>query len=279
MTQFVSQKTVFGQADFKEIFTEITKKDNSIPRKIGAPCAFMFTPNGKHVYCGPAKANGIQVSEMKEIFVSAIKKHGSIVIPNPDEEAVDQEKLKADGKVIRKWVKEEKIAEAIAAISPYLNAETETKEANPEHAKLVELTGVEKVKGASSKSLDSLLRQITKAIEVEVNEGELKAIGEKIIKARELAEDSPEKAKEIYQALAKSKVPQVAALAQSQIQPNSKPQGPLRTWTSSSGAFKIQAALVSFDDDTVTLAKDDGETIEVPIDKLSKDDVQYLKDQ
>ena len=50
----------------------------------------------------------------------------------------------------------------------------------------------------------------------------------------------------------------------------------LRTWTDSSGAFTIEASLVSFDGKTVTLKKEDGKTLSLSIDKLSDEDQRYL---
>jgi hypothetical protein len=48
----------------------------------------------------------------------------------------------------------------------------------------------------------------------------------------------------------------------------------LRTWTS--GKFKIEAKFVAVDDDTVTLEKEDGEQVEIPLKKLSKADQDYI---
>jgi len=49
--------------------------------------------------------------------------------------------------------------------------------------------------------------------------------------------------------------------------------GPVRTWTSRSGKFTVKAELLSFDPPgVVILRRDDGKTIKVPMDKLSKED-------
>lgn len=51
-----------------------------------------------------------------------------------------------------------------------------------------------------------------------------------------------------------------------------------RTWTDSTGKHKMKAAFVSLDDGKVTLEKDDGDTIEVELKKLSKADQKYVAD-
>lgn len=52
--------------------------------------------------------------------------------------------------------------------------------------------------------------------------------------------------------------------------------GTPRTWTSSNGKFKIEATFASDDGKTVTLARTNGETIDVPRNKLSKKDIEFL---
>lgn len=49
-----------------------------------------------------------------------------------------------------------------------------------------------------------------------------------------------------------------------------------RKWTSSDGQFSTEAELVDYDDGQVTLRKDDGVTIVVPIAKLSGADRRYV---
>ena len=54
----------------------------------------------------------------------------------------------------------------------------------------------------------------------------------------------------------------------------------LRTWTSKSGKFTVKAELLSVDPTgVVILRRDDGKTIKVPMDKLSKEDQGYVLDQ
>ena len=53
----------------------------------------------------------------------------------------------------------------------------------------------------------------------------------------------------------------------------------LRTWTSKADKFTIKAELLSFDQEVVSLRRDDGKTIKVPLAKLSKEDQEYVLDQ
>ena len=52
----------------------------------------------------------------------------------------------------------------------------------------------------------------------------------------------------------------------------------LRKWTDDSGNFSILATYVKYVDNTVFLKRDDGATIEVPYDRLSKSDRKYITD-
>ena len=54
-------------------------------------------------------------------------------------------------------------------------------------------------------------------------------------------------------------------------------KAPLRTWTSSVGS-KIEARLIRKKRDSVTLEKADGSSLKVPLDKLSKADQDYVKE-
>src|SRR4051794_15690381 len=51
---------------------------------------------------------------------------------------------------------------------------------------------------------------------------------------------------------------------------------PVRTWTDSTGKFKIEASYAGQDDTGVKLKKPDGKTIQLALDKLSPQDQQYL---
>jgi hypothetical protein len=68
---------------------------------------------------------------------------------------------------------------------------------------------------------------------------------------------------------AKKDTPPPKAAAQS------KP--PIRTWTDSSGVYKIEARFVAIKDGKVTLEKEDGSTKSLPLDKLSEEDQAAAK--
>jgi hypothetical protein len=55
------------------------------------------------------------------------------------------------------------------------------------------------------------------------------------------------------------------------------PKYPFRHWKDASGQFEVYARLVSITGTHVKLMREDGTTIEVEIEKLSEEDVQYLK--
>ncbi len=55
-----------------------------------------------------------------------------------------------------------------------------------------------------------------------------------------------------------------------------QPTYALRTWVDVSGAFNVTAKLVDFDEGRVRLEQEMGETIEVPVDRLSQIDRNYL---
>ena len=50
-----------------------------------------------------------------------------------------------------------------------------------------------------------------------------------------------------------------------------------RTWTDSTGAYRLEADLIGFDEASVVLKKDDHQLVAFPIDKLSPEDRAYLK--
>jgi hypothetical protein len=50
-----------------------------------------------------------------------------------------------------------------------------------------------------------------------------------------------------------------------------------RTWTDSTGAYRLEANLIGFDASTVVLKKDNGQLVAFPIAKLSKEDRTYLE--
>ena len=59
--------------------------------------------------------------------------------------------------------------------------------------------------------------------------------------------------------------------------PPAKTPLPLRTWTSATGTYTIQARFVSLKGGVLTLERESGKTITVPVEKLSKTDRAYAK--
>ena len=53
----------------------------------------------------------------------------------------------------------------------------------------------------------------------------------------------------------------------------------MRTWEDTSGKFRVDAVLVSVDNDRVTLKKKDGKQVTLAVSKLSDEDQEYLKTQ
>jgi hypothetical protein len=49
-----------------------------------------------------------------------------------------------------------------------------------------------------------------------------------------------------------------------------------RTWTDSTGNYRVEAELIGFSDATVVLKKKNRQLVALPMDKLSKDDRAYL---
>ena len=54
-------------------------------------------------------------------------------------------------------------------------------------------------------------------------------------------------------------------------------QEPVRTWTDSSGQHKSRAAFISLEGDQVTLRREDGKRVTVPLDRLSQADQAYAR--
>lgn len=59
--------------------------------------------------------------------------------------------------------------------------------------------------------------------------------------------------------------------------PATQPKQIDRSWTSIDGKFKIEAAVVSVSEDAVTLRKEDGKEITVPLNKLSRKDSEFAR--
>jgi hypothetical protein len=78
--------------------------------------------------------------------------------------------------------------------------------------------------------------------------------------------------------LAKSKL---AELTQSTPpgEPSESPAAELRTWSDASGKFRIEAELVRLAEGKVELRRKDGQTVTVPLERLSKEDQEFLARQ
>lgn len=74
--------------------------------------------------------------------------------------------------------------------------------------------------------------------------------------------------------LAKAKLTELGAAAPAGVD---GPVAELRTWSDTTGKFQIEATLVSVADGKVQLKKKSGEIVAVPIDKLSKEDQEFLE--
>src|SRR4051812_19019701 len=61
--------------------------------------------------------------------------------------------------------------------------------------------------------------------------------------------------------------------------PADAPAQEVRTWSDTSGQFKIQAKFVSVSNGTVTLEEPDGTSLEIELKKLSPADQKYVADR
>lgn len=92
-------------------------------------------------------------------------------------------------------------------------------------------------------------------------------------------------ATELQQVTDKLEDPATVAWIQNQLKESGvepEPENPdpaYRTWTSHDGRFSTEAQLVDFDSDQVRLRKKSGEVIQVPREKLSPEDLEYLAKQ
>lgn len=71
--------------------------------------------------------------------------------------------------------------------------------------------------------------------------------------------------------------PSTAALAANATPMPSPGAAPLRTWTDNTGQFRIEARLVSVQGGAVTLQRADGRSLNVPLDRLSPADQNYVR--
>ena len=52
----------------------------------------------------------------------------------------------------------------------------------------------------------------------------------------------------------------------------------MRVWTDRSGKYRIQASFLKLDGESVHLLDEDGREREIPLDRLSEADQQYVRD-
>jgi hypothetical protein len=70
---------------------------------------------------------------------------------------------------------------------------------------------------------------------------------------------------------------QLKPVAGAEPKKDAAPGATLRTWSSQGNKFTIKAKFVGLSNDVVTLAKDDGETLTVALDKLSEADQKLAR--
>jgi hypothetical protein len=76
---------------------------------------------------------------------------------------------------------------------------------------------------------------------------------------------------------AKPEPESVAPAAVPTFEPVTESDPDQRTWTSADGKFSVEAEFLSYGNDKVKLKKADGKVIDLPKDKLSDDDQEWLR--
>ena len=288
MTQFVSMRVEIGQSEFRSIFTQMTTEDSSIPRAIGAPCAFVFSPGGKAVYCGPSRNNGLSIDkEFKDILVKAIKTAGTIR-PVSAAASIPDDELEPIVAQLKEFKKQKEVFAGAQILAKFLS--TPDDEDQEEISRLQELTGLEVGPPSIGKRLDPYLSTMTREFQrrlKKINDIVSKSENENdfAIAAVKLAElELATKALEFtagpiasaWTSITKDypTIRESAAQAAQKGTPNLVEEQ--RTWTTKTGTFSVDATLISFDGVTAKLEKKDGKSIDVKAELLSKDDVEYL---
>ena len=121
------------------------------------------------------------------------------------------------------------------------------------------------------------------------------AQAEGLVRARRLAASDREsvrrQASQAYETVIrrfpKTPADKIARTELAEISPNSRilhedmpvPAAQLRVWTDSTGRYSIKATLIKHEGTRVTLRKENGEEIELPANKLSKEDIEFLSTQ
>jgi hypothetical protein len=76
--------------------------------------------------------------------------------------------------------------------------------------------------------------------------------------------------------IAQAKLTELGAELAAPSKATANPATALRTWTDTTGKFNVEAEFVSIVGDKVQLKKKDGSVLSVPLDKLSKEDREFL---
>jgi ankyrin repeat protein len=80
----------------------------------------------------------------------------------------------------------------------------------------------------------------------------------------------------LEQAKTRKPVPNVTERQPSERKEDHRKEG-YRTWTDSTGRYRVQALFESLEDGKVVVKKEDGSTIRVPIERLSESDQEYVR--
>lgn len=164
LSQYVSIEVPFGGSEFKDIFYDVTRREETIRKEgkyrqsIGAPSVFIFTSAGDTVYFGPDRIGGIQPGdEFKKLLIQGIEKNGGLrtspkTLPSPD--------LAADVAKARKLFSDGKPLAAAAILSKYLAVENSVDDKNDELTELTKFTGLKVTKPKTQEQLENLVQQV-----------------------------------------------------------------------------------------------------------------------
>jgi thioredoxin-related protein len=85
MNQYANHEIAFGAKDFRELFQDVVKRDKTIPTSIGSPSLFLFTPEGKTIFAGPNRVEGMKPDEQFiSLLVQGIKESGGLRPAQPN---------------------------------------------------------------------------------------------------------------------------------------------------------------------------------------------------
>ena len=120
LTQYVSMKMEFGTDEYFNVYDTAAGGKENVPKRIGKPTLFVFTPNGSVVFAGCNGTSGIKIDDdFKKTLINGIVKTGRIVRP-----AVEIPDANEFNKRLRKLVTSKKTLEAAAAVSEVYSTHT-----------------------------------------------------------------------------------------------------------------------------------------------------------